>query len=167
MVNDLYFGTHSTVLDDAGRITVSRRFRSIMSRLDHITWFITPGLNNNLYLYPRQEWSSVVERNQAAHSTMDQGTHQFFSFGYGFTHETKVDGQGRMLIPAHLRELLGLDREVVLVGVQNRLELWSKDAWDAFCSEMWPQYGKKATELASTVSGGCDSVGGGDSAGAV
>jgi MraZ protein len=60
-----------------------------------------------------------------------------------------------MVIPPALRELLGLEREVVLVGVQNRLELWSKDAWDAFCRQMWPQYGKRATELAAAaVSGG-------------
>lgn len=153
MADGLYFGAHVTVLDEAGRITVPRRFRDIMESLDHITWFITPGLNNNLYLYAREQWGQVVKRNQPAYESMDQTTHQFFSFGYGFTHETKVDRQGRMVIPPALRELLGLERDVVLVGVQNRLELWSKDAWDAFCRQMWPQYGKKATELAAASSG--------------
>lgn len=154
MVNDLYFGSQATVLDDAGRITVPRRFRTIMQRLDHVTWFISPGLNNNLYIYPRQQFGELVKRNQTAHESLDHAKHQFFSFGYGFTLETKVDGQGRMLIPPQLRELLGLEREVVLVGVQDRLELWSKDAWDAFCREMWPQYGKRATEMAAAASSG-------------
>lgn len=157
MVNDLYLGSHTTVLDDAGRITVPRRFREIMERLDQITWFISPGLNGNLYLYPRDAWDRVVKQNEGAFETLDQSTHQFFSFGYGFTHETKVDRQGRMPVPPQLRELLGLEREVVLVGVQDRLEIWSKDARDAFCREMWPQYGKRATEMAASTRGGGNS----------
>ena len=154
MADEDYFGAHVTVLDDAGRIVVPRRFRDIMDGQDHVTWFITPGLNGNLYLYTREQWARVLEENQPAYKLRDQATHQYFSFGYGFTHETRVDRQGRMVIPPVLRDLLGLERDVVLVGAQHRLELWSRDAWDAFWRQMWPQYGKKATELAAAASGG-------------
>jgi len=148
MVEQSYFGSHATVLDEAGRITVPKRFREIMEHFDRLTWYLTPGLNGNLYLYNREQWHKLLGRNQARFEEMDQDTHQFFSFGYGFSHETRVDRQGRMPIPPQLREMMGLDREVVLVGVQDRLELWKKEDWEVFCRAMWPTFGKKAKDLA-------------------
>lgn len=147
MVADFYFGAFPTVLDEAGRITVPRRFREIMDRNDRYTWFITPGLNGNLYLYDREQWGKLLEQNQKTHASTNQATHQFFSFGYGCTVETRVDRQGRMPVPQSVRGLIGVEREVVLVGVQDRLELWNKDAWEAFCRDMWPKFGTRATEL--------------------
>jgi MraZ protein len=70
--------------------------------------------------------------------------------------ETKVDRQGRMPIPAQVRGFLGDEREVVLVGAQDRLELWSKNAWDAFCDNMWPKFGTMATDLARKSQEGSD-----------
>lgn len=152
-----YYGSYHTALDDAGRMNIPRRIRETMERLDHYTWYITPGLNGNLYLYSREEWSKQLARNLENYGQMDQRRHEFFSFSYGLTSETRVDRQGRMPIPLQLRESLGIEREVVLVGVQDRLELWNKSAWDTFCREVWPQFGKRATELArddnGTVSG--------------
>jgi len=151
-VEKYYFGSYPTVLDEAGRMNAPRRIRETMESAEQYNWFITPGLNGNLYLYHKSEWEKLLERNQPNFESMDQRTHQFFSFGYGFTAETRVDRQGRMPIPSHLRESFGIEREVVLVGVQNRLELWNKSAWDAFVKSMWPVFGQRATELA-TVNG--------------
>jgi len=146
-----YYGSYPTVLDDAGRMNVPRRIKETMERLDHYTWYMTPGLNGNLYLYNREEWAKVLARHASSYERLDQRTHQYFTFLYGFTAETRVDRQGRMPIPSQLREGLGLEREVVLVGVQDRLELWNKRGWEAFCREMWPDFGRRATDLASGV----------------
>ena len=156
MENGHYFGSFPTVFDEAGRITAPRKFRDVMDRNDHVTWHVTPGLNGNLYLYNRGQWQRFLDRNRDRYEEMDQKTHQFFSFAYGCSMETKVDRQGRMPIPTQVRGFLGGEREVVLVGTQDRLELWSKTAWDAFCDGMWPKFGIMATDLARKGQEGSD-----------
>jgi MraZ protein len=61
--------------------------------------------------------------------------------------DVRVDRQGRMPVPAQLRGMAGLEREVVLVGMKNHLELWRKDAWEAYQAKMGSQFETMATEL--------------------
>jgi len=141
----MYFGLHQTVIDDKGRITVPRRFRDIMEREDHITWQITMGFNGNLYLYNRPEWERLLKHTDGL-PYMDPEIHDFLRCLYGLSTDSRVDGQGRLPIPVHLREMMELGREVVLVGMRDHLELWSKESWEKFCVETAPKYRSMAAE---------------------
>jgi MraZ protein len=154
----MYYGSHPTVIDDKGRITAPRRFHELMERHDHITWFITRGYKGCLYLYNLKEWESLVSRVELL-DPLDPKAHDFLRLVYGCALDVKVDRQGRIPIPAPLRSFAALDsgaasekpplpnREVVLVGMRNHLELWRKDAWDAYQANMGAEYENMASEL--------------------
>jgi MraZ protein len=117
-----------------------------MERHDHITWFITRGYKGCLYLYNLKEWESLVSRVELL-DPLDPKAHDFLRLVYGCALDVKVDRQGRIPIPAPLRSFAALDREVVLVGMRNHLELWRKDAWDAYQANMGAEYENMASEL--------------------
>jgi len=142
----MYFGPHQTVIDDKGRITVPRKFRDIMEREDHMTWQVTRGFNGNLYLYNRPEWDRLLEYTDTL-PYMDPEIHDFLRCLYGLSTDSRVDGQGRLLIPVHLREMMNLGREVVLVGMRDHLELWSKESWERSLADTAPRYRSMAAEL--------------------
>ncbi len=147
--SDGYFGSFPSVLDEAGRITVPKRFRENMDSKDHRTWWVAPGLNGNLYLYHRASWEAYLERNKAAEEAGDQEAHELLSFIYGNSYETKVDGQGRMVIPPPLRPLLSLgeDQAVMVSGVKDRIEVCERGTWEARQQRLWPGFGQRFTEF--------------------
>lgn len=146
-----YLGPHPTVLDEAGRITIPRRFREIMEDKEHLNWTVTRGYDANLYLYNRDQWQKLVDYAEGLHP-LDPKAQRLLRTIYGCALSVTVDRQGRMPIPSALRELAKLDREVVLVGMRDHLELWNKEAWAAFQASAGPEMGTLAAEL--LVSGG-------------
>lgn len=142
----MYFGESQTVLDDKGRITLPRRLRDKMDAYGHVIWYMTRGFDKSVFVFPKEEWDRI--RAQAAqHSSMDASAIDFRRLFYGGMTEVRPDRQGRIPIPSHLREHAGLTKEVVLIGVEDHLELWSREGWRAF------QEGKEAEfkDVASRV----------------
>lgn len=142
----MYFGEASTVLDDKGRITVPRRLRETMKVLGHVLWYMTRGFDGSIFLFPREEWDKI--RNQAKkYSSMDARAIDFRRLFFGSVAEVRPDRQGRMAVPPHLRAHAGLDKDAVLIGVDDHLELWSRDGWRAFQENRDPDYKEMAGEL--------------------
>ena len=141
----MYYGEASTVLDDKGRITVPRRIRETMNVLGHIQWFMTRGFDGAIFLFPRQEWEKI--RAQAAnHPSMGKAI-DFRRMLFGSVAEVQADRQGRMAVPPHLREHAGLERDAVLIGVDDHLELWSRDNWAAFQKRQQKEFKEMAEQL--------------------
>lgn len=135
----MYFGESQTVLDDKGRITIPRRLRETMNVLGHIQWFMARGFDQSIFLFPRDEWDKI--RLQAGrHSSMNAQAIDFRRMFFGSVAEAQADRQGRMPVPAHLREYAKLDKEVVLIGVDKNLELWSREVWRAYEADKQPDY---------------------------
>jgi transcriptional regulator MraZ len=142
----MYFGEAQTVLDDKGRITVSRRFRETMNVLGHAIWYLTRGYDGAIFLFPKDVWDSI--RAQAGqHPVMDAQAIDFRRMFYGSVGEARPDNQGRILVPQHLREFAGLDKEAVLLGVDDHLELWSRERWRAFQDSKAEDYKQMASDL--------------------
>ncbi len=147
----MYFGEAQTVLDDKGRITVSRRFRETMNVLGHTLWYMTRGFDGSIFLFPRDEWEKI--RAQArTRPSMDATAIDFRRMFFGSVAEVQPDRQGRMSIPPHLRKHAGLDKEAVLIGVDDHLELWDRKAWDAFQEGNESNFKSMATELFAAAS---------------
>ena len=146
----MYFGEAQTAVDDKGRITVSRRFRETMNVLGHALWYMTRGYDGSIFLFPRQEWEQI-RAEARTRSTMDAKAIDFRRMFFGSVAEVQPDGQGRMLVPQHLREYAGLEKEAVLIGVDDHLELWSKDAWRAYQDGNQASYKNMAAELFAGV----------------
>lgn len=116
-------------LDDRSRVAIPKVWRHV---LDH-GGFLTRGWYGCLFLLPWGEWLKIEERLAQVRLTDIKGdlVRVFFSGGV----EVWLDRQGRILLPASLREYAGIQKDVVVRGVMNRIEIWSKERWLAFQAE--------------------------------
>lgn len=150
----MYFGEAHTVLDNKGRVTVSRRFRETMEVLGHALWYMTRGYDGSIFVFPKEEWDKI--RAQASkHSSMDARAIDFRRMFFGSVAEVRPDRQGRLNVPPHLRQHAGLEKEAVLIGCDDHLELWSGDGWRKYQEGMEAAYKEMGSELfGASVHGG-------------
>jgi MraZ protein len=89
---------------------------------------VTKGLDNCLFVYANSDWTVLAEKLSAVPIT-NQAGRKFSRFLIAGATTCEVDKQGRILLPAVLREFAGIEKDAVLVGVGSRIEIWSKDKW--------------------------------------
>jgi MraZ protein len=123
----MFFGTYEHTIDEKGRLTLPARFRELFG--DGVV--IAKGLDSNVDVFPRTGWGVLVEERLAHLDPLSPETRQLRRFFFaGAAHES-MDRQGRVLVPQPLREAGGLARDVVIAGVLDHLEIWSREAWEA------------------------------------
>jgi MraZ protein len=120
-------GTHSYSLDPKGRVSLPAKFREAF---DEGLW-LTMGQDRCLYCFPRAEWerrSSEVD----AFALSDKDGRAFSRLFFSSADEVKLDGQGRVTIPQRLRETVGIKKEVVVLGVRERMEIWDREEFERY-----------------------------------
>ncbi len=146
----MYMGEHSTTLDGKGRITVSRPIRDAMDVFGHHTWYMARGFDRCVFLFPQEAWKKLMD-TLSGMGSMNTKALDFKRMLLGSAAQVRVDNQGRMSVPQHLRELAGLDadsqKEAVLLGVEDHLELWNKDKWRSFQDAKDAEYRDIAAQL--------------------
>ena len=128
-----WLGESSHTLDEKSRVFIPRRFQAGFDRdADGRTVvFVTRGFEGCLALYSEAGFQRVLSRLETeAFSGAERRRMQRLYFSN--SHRTTLDGSGRLLLPEKLRELTGLGRDVVLVGLVDRVEVWSKAGWEDF-----------------------------------
>jgi len=128
----LFTGSVEHTLDEKGRLVVPLRFRERLGG----GFFLTIGHPDPcLALYPAEYWSEIVGRiNDAAHK--DARYRSYVRHLFAHTEETNVDGNGRLMVPPHLRAWAGLEKDVVLIGSMRRVEVWAKDRYAQHVREL-------------------------------
>jgi MraZ protein len=124
----MFRGSHPHTLDDKGRIIIPTRFRDFIRAGGNDAVMIT-GMDKCLFAYPLEDWSKL-EAKILAQVESSETMRRFRRFFVGNAQECPLDRQGRVLIPPQLRSYAALDRDIVLVGVLNRFEIWSKQNWN-------------------------------------
>ena len=89
---------------------------------------MTKGLDGCLFVYSGEEWK-IIEAKFREVSQFSKEARKFARFFFAGAAACEIDKQGRVLLPAVLREFAGIEKEVVLAGVLNHIEIWSKDRW--------------------------------------
>lgn len=120
----MFKGEYSHSVDAKGRIIMPAKFREILGDM----FVVTKGLDGCLFVYPNEEWKNIENKFREIPLTT-KDARKFSRFFFAGAADCEVDKQGRVLIPSVLREFAGLNKEVVLVGVLNRIEIWSKERW--------------------------------------
>ena len=120
----MFKGEYSHSVDAKGRIIMPAKFREILGDM----FVVTKGLDGCLFVYPNDEWENIENKFREIPLTT-KDARKFSRFFFAGAADCEVDKQGRVLIPSVLREFAGLNKEVVLVGVLNRIEIWSKERW--------------------------------------
>ena len=124
----MFRGNSFHTIDAKGRIIIPARFRSVI-RAGGGQGVMVSRRGPGLWVYTHDEWGKI-EANFAAVQDKSDELQRFMRVFLGGAFECSCDKQDRILIPPALRELAGLDRDIVIVGVLNRFEIWSRDNWE-------------------------------------
>ena len=120
----MFMGEYNHTVDTKGRLIIPSKFREQLGE----EFIVTKGLDGCLFVFPQDEWQAFEEKLRTLPLTQ-KGARQFTRFFVAGATHCELDKQGRILLPATLREFAGLDKDVVLAGMLNRIEIWSKDKW--------------------------------------
>ncbi|HBG81652.1 TPA: cell division/cell wall cluster transcriptional repressor MraZ [candidate division CPR2 bacterium] len=126
----MFIGEYQHNIDDKGRLAVPSKFRASLAG----GAVVTRGLDSCLFLYTKDEWQKLAER--LSELPISQASARAFSrLMLAGAMEVDIDKQGRIILPAYLRDYAGVVKEVVVAGLFNRIEIWSQDKWGAYKAE--------------------------------
>ena len=122
----MFMGEYNHTIDPKGRVIIPAKFRENLGS----QFVITKGLDGCLYGYPYDTWEEVGKNFQESMKA-NKEARKFSRFFFASASSCDIATQGRILIPANLRDYAGLKKDVVLAGNLTHIEIWDKDKWDA------------------------------------
>ncbi|MBC8535181.1 division/cell wall cluster transcriptional repressor MraZ [Feifania hominis] len=125
----MLIGQYKHNVDLKGRLIMPQKFRDDLGE----TYIVTRGLDSCLFVYPMKEWEVLAERIKALPMAKGRELQRFF---FANAEEVVTDAQGRMLIPANLRQYAGLKKEAVVIGSLTRVEIWDRQSWENACENL-------------------------------
>lgn len=126
----MFYGEYQHTVDPKGRVIVPSKFREGLGE----KFIVTKGLDNCLFAYSMEEWGNLEAKLKALPFT-DKDVRSFVRFFFSGATECEADKQGRILIPQNLRDYAGLAKEVYIIGVSARIEIWNKENWESYCND--------------------------------
>ncbi|MBQ7065332.1 MAG: division/cell wall cluster transcriptional repressor MraZ [Lachnospiraceae bacterium] len=125
----MFMGEYSHTIDAKGRLIIPSKFREALGE----EFVVTKGLDGCLFVYDQTEWSAFEEKLKSLPIT-NKDARQFVRFFLAGAASVEVDKQGRILVPNVLREFANLQKDVTLIGVGSRIEIWSKEKFEDTCN---------------------------------
>lgn len=122
----MFMSEYNHTIDAKGRLIIPSKFREVLGE----EFVVSKGMDGCLFVYANEDWDAF-ERKLSALPMTNKEARKFTRFFLAGAAQVELDKQGRILLPAPLRDFAGLDKDVVLVGVGNRIEIWSKDKYEA------------------------------------
>jgi len=138
----MLLGTHTPKLDEKGRLILPSKFRSELE--DGVV--ITRGQERCLYVFSAKEFQEVHEKIRQAPVTSEEARRYLRVFLSGETDEAP-DKQGRVLLPQLLRDYAALTKELVIIGVGSRAEIWDAKAWNSYLENNEENFAQQAQEV--------------------
>ena len=127
----MLIGEYSHTIDAKGRMIVPAKFRTELGE----RFIVTKGFDGCLYGYSLDEWKSIEEKIKTLPLITGKDARNFTRFFFSSAIECELDSQGRILITQNLRTHAELLKDVVVIGVSTRIEIWSKESWDKFLND--------------------------------
>lgn len=125
----MFMGEFRHTVDEKGRLTIPSKIRSDLGE----NFILTRGLDNCLAIYPNDEWSNIIAEYKTLPNTRD--ARNFKRFFLSSAQCCEFDKQGRINIDNSLIKYADLEKDVVIIGVDDHLEVWSKNHWEDFIEE--------------------------------
>ncbi len=123
----MFMGEYQNSIDPKGRVIIPSKFRDELG----YKFVLTKGIDACLHVYTMEEWNKF--QNKLAELPMaDKQARAFVRYFFSSAIECEADKQGRLLIPQNLRDHAKIDKELVTIGVNTRIEIWSKNAWENY-----------------------------------
>ena len=127
----MLIGEYSHAIDAKGRMIVPAKFREDLG----FSFIITRGLDGCLYGYPQDQWKQLQDKLKQLPQSKKE-SRAFTRFFYSAATEVEFDKQGRINIPQTLRGHAQLEKNCRIIGVSDRIEIWSEDRWLSFAEEV-------------------------------
>lgn len=134
----MFIGEYSYSVDNKGRIAIPSKFRSQLAD----GCVVTRGLDNCLFIYPKQAWEKLAQKLADLPLTQADAR-AFVRLMLAGAMDLSLDRAGRVILPTYLRDFAKITKQVVVTGLYNRLELWN--------AEDWNQYKSRAEENSSDI----------------
>jgi MraZ protein len=122
----MFMGEFYGRIDEKGRITIPTKLRYDLGN----DFIITRGLDGCIFIYPKTEWTTIIQKYKELPNTKD--TRTFMRTFLSCATETNLDKQGRVNITQPLVDWASLNKDIVVIGVNERLEIWSKEVWENY-----------------------------------
>lgn len=126
----MFTGSYEHTVDAKGRVIVPSKFREELGE----KFIITFGLDGCLYMYPMNKWENFV--NQLYNLQGGKKTRELQRYFLASAVESEIDKQGRTLIPNTLREKVNIEKNLMIVGMIDKIEIWNKSLWDKNSEEL-------------------------------
>lgn len=123
----MFIGEYVHAIDPKGRLSIPSKFREDLGE----RFFLTKGLDQCLFVFPETEWRRFEEKLKALPLT-NKNARAFVRMFFSGASECSFDKQGRILIPQVLREHCEMQENAVVIGVGERIEIWSEASWEAY-----------------------------------
>ncbi len=126
----MFIGEYEHSVDAKGRVIMPAKLREDLGE----NFIITKGLDGCLFAYSKKEWSNFEEKLKTLPLT-NKNARDFVRFFLSGAVECEIDKQGRFLIPSNLRTYASLEKEINIIGVGTRVEIWNRESWKNYSSE--------------------------------
>lgn len=121
----MFMSEYSHTVDAKGRLIIPSKFRDQLGE----EFVVSKGMDGCLFVYANDDWNAFEEKLTAL-PLINKEARSFARFFLAGAAQVELDKQGRILLPSNLREFANLEKDVVLVGVGSRIEIWSKENWE-------------------------------------
>ena len=124
-------GTYEHNIDAKGRLFIPSKLREELG----VTFYLAMGVDACLAIYPQSTWDRFTEKYRSLPMSQSKAMRPLFANAA----KCELDSQGRIVVPQKLRKYAGLEKETVIIGVNDRAEIWSADKWAEEEEEMTPE----------------------------
>jgi MraZ protein len=138
----VFFGEYDHTMDTKGRVSMPAKFREKLSG----TFYITQGLDTCLFVFPEDEWQKIVTKLKDLPLT-NKDARNFVRKFFSGAMEATFDKQGRVMISPKLREYANFEKEITVIGVSSRIELWSNEVWENYNNDEGLTYEELAEQM--------------------
>jgi len=142
----MFYGEFEHSIDRKGRLILPSKFREVAKNQFVERFFVTRGLDKCLFMFSEEEWRSQENKFKSMSFTKQQ-SRIFNRLLFSGAVEIAFDKQGRVLIPQYLKDFAQIKKDVIIVGVSNRIEIWSKDSWHDFYANSRSSFEEIAEKL--------------------
>ena len=142
----MFYGEFEHSIDRKGRLILPAKFREVAKNQFVEKFFVTRGLDKCLFMFSEEEWRSQENKFKTLSFTKQQ-SRTFNRLLFSGACEVTFDKQGRVLLPQYLKDFAGIKKDVIIVGVSNRIEIWAKDLWNDFYANSRQSFEEIAEKL--------------------
>jgi MraZ protein len=134
-------------------LIIPSRFREAFKEYDVEKFYITRGLDKCLFMFTENEWKSQESKFKTVPFTKSE-SRKFNRLYFSGAVDIECDKQGRILIPKYLKDYAGVRRDVMIIGVSNRIEIWAKESWQEYYNSSKESFEDIAERLMTQGDGG-------------